>query len=88
MTNLHGNIFLLQTVCRDVLTGKLPHLVNWGALLSDAPASVASKLNAALEECLEQTSVEYEIPIYKPPVSLLTKLIRLLVQSVAEEDAL
>ena len=83
-----GFFVLLQTVCRDVLTGKLPHLVNWGALLSDAPASVASKLNAALEECLEQTSVEYEIPIYKPPVSLLTKLIRLLMQSVAEEDAM
>ena len=87
MSNLHGT-FLLQTVCRDVLTGSLPSLVDWGSLFSDAPASIAPKLNAALQECLKQTSVDHEIPMYKPPLSVLTKLIRLLLQSLAEENAL
>ena len=72
-------------MCRDVLSGHLPGIMDWDALLSDAPASVAPALTAAIQECLSQTSEEQEIPVFKPPLSSLTRLVRLLMQSLAED---
>ncbi|KAK7114442.1 divergent protein kinase domain 1C-like [Littorina saxatilis] len=79
----------LQTMCRDVLKHPYMGLFNWGEMLSDAPASIAGKLSAAVEECVSShTSEENGIPVNKPPLSVLAKIMQLLMQSAIGEEVL
>ncbi|XP_076449081.1 divergent protein kinase domain 1C-like [Babylonia areolata] len=80
----------LQTLCRDVLSSQLPRVFGGGSLFHNAPPSVAPRLEAVLQQCLDHRSEEKgqwgQIPVNKPPLSLLTTMTRLLEKSLADMD--